>query len=287
MAGKPFSLRGTVQTNCGYLTKVYAAVISSSGEVVQECSFAPYTASFNLADSVNVQLKFSFLPEGEYIYRVEVGAYNGGKSVTTRIINDSFTIAPDPNAQPVTEEEPMYGVYKAQFTTDESNAGRIWNYFISQFDNPYAAAAILGNIMAESGGNPQIVEGDISGGYFSANYTKMADNGTYTRDVFAYVSPGEGYGEGYGLCQWGGGRKGNLYDFSKSKGKSVGDLDLQLDFIMYEMQTSYPELIEYFKTAPNLSAAVYKFCSVYEQAAVYGARSSYAKQYLEKYGTAK
>ena len=43
----------------------------------------------------------------------------------------------------------------------------------------------------------------------------------------------------YGICQWLGDRKKNLKALAASKGKSVGDLDLQLAFIVQEITGNY------------------------------------------------
>ena len=277
--GSFFNLAGTVKTDSGYLTEVHGAILSEDGTVLQECSFTPYTASFDIAGSVNVKLKFSKLKEGSYIYAVDAVAYNRGSTARLRLCEDAFTVSSDPYADPADTVR-----YRAKSTDDTSAAGQIWNYFIAQLQNPYAAAAILGNMKAESGLNPQLVEGDISGGYFSANYTTRADSGTITRAVFAFEKPGEGYGAGYGLCQWGEERKGRLYDYAKASGTSVGSLSTQCGFVMQELQEYYPDLLASLKTAESASAAAYQFATVFEMTAVYGSRSDYARQYLEKYG---
>ena len=277
--GSYFNLGGTVSTDRGYLTEVYGAILAEDGTVMQECSFSPYTATLKVGETVNVRLKFSTLPEGSYTYLLSATAYDRGKSIRTELARDAFAVVTNPWASPTDETVK----YRAKTTDDTSIAGIVWNYFISELQNPYGAAAVLGNMKAESSLNPQMVEGDISGGYFSANYTSLADRGSITREEFATALPGEGYGPGYGLCQWGEGRKGNLYDFAKANGGSVGSLSIQCAFVMQELQTDYPELLEALKTADNAGTAAYRFATVYEMTAIYGARSTYAGEYLEKY----
>ena len=143
----------------------------------------------------------------------------------------------------------------------------------------------MGNIAAESSFLPYLVEGDTSTGYsFSKEHTAQADSGVLSREAFAEAPDGE-YGGGYGICQWTGDRKAALYDFAKASGRSVGDLDMQCDFILYEMIHTYPDLYDYLKTADSCYSAVFRFCNVYEQAAIYGARNNYALEYLEKYAS--
>lgn len=277
--GSPFVLRGIIRCSPGNLIKIHAALINSAGKAVQQCIYAPGTEVFNLEGTVNVSLLFGSLPPGEYSYLLNAEASNEGLRSERELINQPFTVAADPAREAESDK-----VYTARFTNDTSNAGRIWNRFINEFGNPYAAAAILGNIAAESSFIPCLVEGDTSSGYaFSKEYTALADSGTVGRDVFSQA-PDEEHGGGYGLCQWTAERKGNLYDYAKASGRSVGDLSMQCDFIVYELFTFYPDLYDTLKNADNCSTAVFRFCNVYEQAAIYGTRNSYAQQYLEKYG---
>ena len=278
--GSPFVLKGTIKASPGNLIKIHAALIDSSGKTVQQCIYAPGSDAFDLEGTVNVSLVFGSLAPGDYTYLLNAEASNGGLRSERELINHGFKIAADPARDAERNKN-----YTAKFTNDTSNAGRVWNRFINEFGNPYAAAAILGNIAAESSFLPYLVEGDTSSGYaFSKEHTAAADNGTLSREAFA-EAPGEEYGGGYGICQWTGERKAALYDFAKASGRSVGDLDMQCDFILYEMIHTYPDLYDYLKTADSCYSAVFRFCNVYEQAAIYGARNTYALEYLEKYAS--
>ncbi len=278
--GSPFNLSGVIRSSAGNLIKIHAALIDSAGKTVQQCIYAPGTDSFDLEGTVNISLVFGRLAPGDYTYLLNAEASNEGLRSERELINHGFKVAADP-----ARDAERGKTYTARFTNDTSNAGRIWNRFINEFGNPYAAAAILGNVAAESSFLPYLVEGDTSTGYsFSKEHTAQADSGALSRNAFA-EAPGEEYGGGYGICQWTGDRKAALYDFAKAAGRSVGDLDMQCDFILYEMINFYPDLYDYLKTADSCYSAVFKFCNVYEQAALYGARNTYALQYLEKYAS--
>ena len=278
--GSPFVLRGIIKVSAGNLIKIHAALIDAAGKTVQQCIYAPGTDAFDLEGTVNVSLVFGSLAPGDYTYLLNAEASNEGLRSERELINHGFKVAADP-----ARDAERNKTYTAKFTNDTSNAGRIWNRFINEFGNPYAAAAILGNIAAESSFLPYLVEGDTSTGYsFSKEHTMQADSGALSRDAFA-EAPGEEYGGGYGICQWTGDRKAALYDFAKASGRSVGNLDMQCDFILHEMINYYPDLYDYLKTADSCYSAVFKFCNVYEQAALYGARNTYALQYLEKYAS--
>jgi hypothetical protein len=87
--------------------------------------------------------------------------------------------------------------------------------------------------------------------YTDETYTEAVDQGTYlygdytnTRDSFAhdYVGSTSGnVGAGYGIAQWTWySYKLALYDYAKSKGTSVGDLQTQLEFLVDQLKTEFP-----------------------------------------------
>lgn len=109
----------------------------------------------------------------------------------------------------------------------------IWNFLKGKGLNDFAVAGIMGNLYAESALNPKNLQNSYekSLGFTDASYTEAVDNGSYTN--FVHDSAG------YGLVQWTYySRKRNLLDYAKSVAKSVGDLDMQLDFMWKELQDS-------------------------------------------------
>ena len=67
-------------------------------------------------------------------------------------------------------------------------------------------------------------------------YTLAVDSGAYGNFVRD--------GAGYGLAQWTfWSRKEALLKFAKEKGKSIGDLQMQLDFLWKELKVSYPAVL--------------------------------------------
>ena len=144
--------------------------------------------------------------------------------------------------------------------TINSNSRAIWNYLINAGLTPAGAAGLMGNLDAESSMNPQNLEGrfekqlyytDANGKmtfYTDATYTAAVNNGTYrygeydnARDSFShdYVGSTSGdLGAGYGLAQWTWwSHKRDLYDYATARGKSVGDLQTQLGFLVYQLST--------------------------------------------------
>ena len=121
------------------------------------------------------------------------------------------------------------------------NEKAIWDALIKAGLTKAGAAGIIGNLQAESGCNPQCVEflclkrlREIGKDYTNEGYTADIDSGAIGRDGFLHPIPGNQYG--YGVCQWTyPTRKAGLYDAAKAAGKSIGDLNLQIKYLLYEL----------------------------------------------------
>lgn len=121
-----------------------------------------------------------------------------------------------------------------------------------------SVAGIMGNIQAESAMRPNNVE-DRSG-ISDEDYTSRVDNGTYTR----FTS--DAYG--YGFCQWTfGARKQNLLSFARSRGVSIGDPKMQLDFLVAELQAEYSSVYNTLLRAVTVAEASNAFLLNYERPA--------------------
>ncbi len=121
----------------------------------------------------------------------------------------------------------------ASATSDANNtstmAGRLFQYLKNSGYNDTAAAAVLGNVKAES------------------NFSL-----TSTNSIGAY-----------GLAQWLGSRKTALQKYANSIGKSMASEDAQFGFIVYEMTTGYnmpPDVMN----AKSLEDATWVFHRSYE-----------------------
>ena len=111
---------------------------------------------------------------------------------------------------------------------------KIWNYLKSKGLNDYGVAGLMGNLYAESGLKPTNLQNTYERklGMTDAQYTAAVDNGKYT--TFIRDSAG------YGLAQWTyWSRKQALYNFAKTQKKSIGDLEMQLDFLIKELSEYY------------------------------------------------
>lgn len=127
----------------------------------------------------------------------------------------------------------------------------IWDFLKKEGFNDYGTAGLMGNLYAESGLVPNNLQNTFNSrlGLSDEEYTKRVDNGTYTN--FVHDSAG------YGLAQWTyWSRKQNLLNFVKSKGKSIGDLEIQLQFLITELRNSYRNSVyNILKTATSVQQA--------------------------------
>ena len=134
------------------------------------------------------------------------------------------------------------------FTLDEKKA---WNYLYGKIQNKYGVAGLMGNLCAESSVISYRMQGDYQPGYAkSKDYTARVDTGTISRETFAND------GIGYGLAQWTWHtRKRALYDLAKSKGVSIGNLELGLEFLINELSTQYKSVLNKLKSATSVLQA--------------------------------
>ncbi len=147
------------------------------------------------------------------------------------------------------------GTYSNINLTGDEAKEQIFNFLVDSGATPEGAAGIMGNLQAESGCKSVRVQSDYyyaNPDEYSANYTAQVDNGTVSEYEFVHNGPGGG---GYGLAQWTDeGRKQNLYNYAKSRGKSIGDLQMQLEFLVQELQTGYSSIWNLMTTSNDMRA---------------------------------
>ena len=167
--------------------------------------------------------------------------------------------------------------------TGKTNEEKIWNYLAAAGLTACGAAGLMGNLYAESGLVPANLQNTYEKklGYTDATYTAAVDSGAYTN--FAKD------GAGYGLAQWTyHTRKAALLAFAKVAGKSVGDLETQLDFLVHELRESY-KLVHYvLVTATDVKTASNVVLLQFERPANQGEavkqkRAQYGQVYYDRY----
>lgn len=162
----------------------------------------------------------------------------------------------------------------------------IWDYLKAQGLSDAGVAGLMGNLYAESGLRPNNLQNSYEGklGMADAEYTERVDSGSYTNFVRDSA--------GYGLCQWTyWSRKEALLAHVKSLGKSIGDLEAQLSFLMKELSSGYKGVLNVLKTATTVRAASDVVLVQFERPAdqsetAKARRASYGQKYFDQYATA-
>lgn len=160
---------------------------------------------------------------------------------------------------------------------------KIWRFLKTQGLTDAGAAGLMGNLYAESGLRPNNLQNSYEGklGMADAEYTERVDSGSYTNFVRDSA--------GYGLCQWTyWSRKEALLAYAKKAGKSIGDLEMQLGFLMQELTSGYKAVLATLKTAANVRAASDAVLLQFERPADQSEatkvkRAGYGQKYFDKY----
>ena len=162
-----------------------------------------------------------------------------------------------------------------------TNAEIIWQFLRNKGYTAYATAGIMGNMYAESTLDPKNLqyEYEKSLGMSDAQYTAAVDNGSYTN--FIHDSAG------YGLVQWTWySLKQELYDFCKSQGKSIGDINAQLGCLCQQLNNN--KLTSSLNAATSVRAASDIFLTQFEKPKnqteyVKSLRANYGQKYYNQF----
>ena len=154
----------------------------------------------------------------------------------------------------------------------------IWNFLKGKGLNDYAVAGIMGNLYAESGLIPNNLQQTFNAslGMSDEQYTTAIDTGSYTNFVYDQA--------GYGLAQWTYyTRKQGLLEHARKTKRSVGDLQVQLEYIWDELQ-DFSAVLQELANVQSVRAASNIILNEYEipydrSEAVQNARAEYSQQY--------
>lgn len=168
-------------------------------------------------------------------------------------------------------------------TGSTSDEKVMWDFLLEKLNNEYGVAGLMGNLFAES----LLVSNNLeqryekSLGYTDSTYTAAVDNKSYTNFVKDSA--------GYGLAQWTfWSRKENLLKFAASKNKSIGDFQMQLEFLWDELSSDFITLTNMLKKCTSVreasDAVLHRFEQPADQSeAVEIKRAEYGSNYYEKY----
>ena len=163
---------------------------------------------------------------------------------------------------------------------------QIWDFLKAEGFSDFGVAGLMGNLLAESGLRPNNMEDQYQSklGYNDDSYTRAVDNGTYTNFVKD--------GVGYGLAQWTyWTRKQNLLNFARQNNKSIGDLDMQLCFLVKELKELYTNSVyNVLRKATSVLEASNAVLLNFERpanmsASVQATRARYGQTYYDRYAS--
>jgi hypothetical protein len=175
---------------------------------------------------------------------------------------------------------------RAEATFEKADPKYVWNLLPQKGLNDFAVAGIMGNLASESSFRPHNLQGTFERklGMTDEEYTKAVDDGTY--DNFVKDSAG------YGLAQWTYyTRKQALLDYAKAVNASIGNLDMQLEFLWKELQT-YTTVMKQLREATTVAAASNAIMLGYEKPANQSesnqnARAANSQTYYDLYAPKK
>ena len=251
LAAACYRLAGLTNVNVNGTTSTLRKELMSTGKFIE------YTDSVHLTTDDYALPGSLYLREGKHIVMaLEAGSKAGKTTAATNITVDV-----------------------------NSNEATIWNFFKNKGFTNYAIAGLMGNLYAESGLSQINLQnsGNKKLGMTDAEYTVAVDNGSYTNFVKD--------SQGYGLAQWTyWNRKQNMLNFVKNKGKSIGDLTAQLEFLYQELSTSYKGQLTKINNAKSVLEASNVILMEFERPAnqsesVQKTRASYGQKYYDKFAS--
>lgn len=166
-----------------------------------------------------------------------------------------------------------------------ANEETIWNYFKAKGLNDYGVAGLMGNFFAESGLSPINLQNSYEKklNMTDEEYTAAVDNGSYKDFVTDSA--------GYGLAQWTyWSLKERMLDYARSVGRSIGDLEMQLDFMYLEL-TRNQHILKALETATSVRQASDVMLLQYERPAdqsvsVQEKRAAFGQEYYNQFAVA-
>ena len=138
---------------------------------------------------------------------------------------------------------------------------KIWNFLRCRGLSPAGAAGLMGNLYAESALNPMNLQNSFEKklGMKDVEYVAAVDSGAYGNFVRDSA--------GFGLAQWTyWTRKEALLNYAKKVGTSIGDLEMQLNFLFQELK-GYAAVHEVLRTARTVQEASNIVLTKYERPA--------------------
>ena len=166
-----------------------------------------------------------------------------------------------------------------------NNAEKIWNFLTDNGLTAHGAAGLMGNLQAESGLVPNNLQNtyEKSLGMTDAAYTAAVDSGSYANFVRDSA--------GYGLAQWTyWSRKEALLNYARSRGASIGDLEMQLGFLLKELAEDFAGVLATLKKTGSILEASNAVLLNFERPAnqgtsVQNTRAGYGQTFFDQFAS--
>lgn len=163
------------------------------------------------------------------------------------------------------------------------NNQTIYEKLKAEIKNDFGVFGMMGNIKAESAMRANNLQNSANAslGMTDEEYTAAVDNGSYPH--FATDN------RGYGLCQWtSSGRKQALLTYAREQKKSIGDADMQIGFLLYELKKSYRNVMTVLQNATSIREASDMVVKKFERPAnqsegVLKKRAEYGQAFLDEF----
>lgn len=264
----PSKVTTNVEADCSSLVRVclaYAGISVGDFNTATEKSVIEKTGKFEVITAAGTCNSSTNLKRGDILVTKTKGH-------TVVVLDNGANITV---SAPVPAPTPVSNVAKT-----------IWDFLKSKGLTECGVAGLMGNLKAESGLKPTNVQNSYEAklGMNDDTYTAAVDNGSYKNF--------EKDAAGYGLAQWTyHTRKAGLLKAAKAAGKSVGDLNVQLNYLWTELQ-GYKKVLAVLQTATTVRAASDAVLVDFEKPAnqtesVKVKRASYGEEYYKQFATGK
>ena len=213
------------------------------------------------------------------ISTLQTGAITGTVFATDLILVESAK----KEDKPAAEAKPT--VSGTPSTGSKDDEKKLWDFLLAKIGNEYGVAGLMGNLYAESALRSNNLQQtyEKSLGFTDESYTSAVDDGSYTNFIKDSA--------GYGLAQWTyWSRKQGLIEYAQSVGKSICDFEMQMEYLIKELETNHKSTLKALKAAQSVFEASTYVLIHYEAPAdqgeaVQAKRASYGEKYYSAYHT--
>lgn len=215
--------------------------------------------------------------------RIVISTLKEGAITGTVFATDLVLVEPAKKEDKPAEVKPA--VNGTPSTGSKDDEKKLWDVMLAKIGNEYGVAGLMGNLYAESALRSNNLQQtyEKSLGFTDESYTSAVDNGSYTNFIKDSA--------GYGLAQWTyWSRKQGLIEYAQSVGKSIGDFEMQMEYLIKELETNHKSTLKALKAAQSVFEASTYVLIHYEAPAdqgeaVQAKRASYGEKYYSAYHT--